>query len=305
MSPKARTAQAFVPGHITGLFRIFGEHEDPLYRGSKGAGFSISAGTLTSVTIREQTEPSITIEYNNARIDAAVTKTVVEQLMKAYDAILNVEVTHQSELPIGVGYGASGAGALGTALALSSLLDMDFDYIKAAQYAHSAEVVNHTGLGDVIAQTAGGLEVRTKPGAPGIGSVMNVPFPDGQSVVLAGSTSLETKKVLTNPEAQKRINRHGDSLIDDLIQDASLERIVNASRKFANAIGLMTPRIEDALEELDTHGYSLSSMVMLGDSVFCFCDESQIDHVSSILGHHWKPEEISTTNLSPSGGAIL
>ena len=114
-----RTARAFVPGHITGLFRIHDTHSDPLRRGSRGAGFSISAGTLTTVTANEHQEPGITTIYNGQKIDALVTRTVVEKLSEAYGVALSVEVTHQSDLPIGVGFGASGAGALGTALAFS------------------------------------------------------------------------------------------------------------------------------------------------------------------------------------------
>ena len=305
LSPSEISAQAFVPGHITGLFRIYDESPNPLHRGSMGAGFSITAGTHTSVTIREQAKPSIAIEYNNVRIDAIVTKTVVERLMNAYNTALSVEVKHQSELPIGVGYGASGAGSLGTALAVSSLLDPDFDYTRAAQHAHCSEVLNRTGLGDVIAQTAGGLEVRTKPGAPGIGHIKNVSYNENQSIVLAGTTSLETKKVLTDPAAREKINQHGDSLIKDLIEAPSQEKIVEASRKFASAIGLATPRIDKAISELESSGFTMASMVMLGDSVFCFCEDSQVPEVSVILRKYWKPKEVSVTKISSSGGALL
>lgn len=270
-----------------------------------GAGFSISAGTQTSVTIREQAKTSIIIEYNNERIDAPVTETVVERLMKTYNATLSVEVAHHSELPIGVGYGASGAGALGTSLALTSLLNRELDSTKAAQEAHFSEVVNHTGLGDVIAQSYGGLEVRTYPGAPGVGQLINVSYPEDCSVVLAGAPGLETKSVLTNPDSREKINRFGDTLIGDLIRSPSLESIVNASRKFAKAIGLMTTRVSDALTELHLAGFGMSSMVMLGDSVFCFCDTDSLSDVSNILRGFWETHQVITTKISSSGGALI
>ncbi len=305
LSPSEISAQAFVPGHITGLFRIYDESLDPLLRGSRGAGFSITTGTTTTVKISEQTKPTITIEYNNVKIDAMVTKTVVERLIKSQKTTLSVEVKHQSELPIGVGYGASGAGALGTALALSSLLDSDYNYTTAAQHAHCSEVLNRTGLGDVIAQTVGGLEVRTKPGAPGIGFAKNIPYDTNQSVVLAGATSSEIKKALTNPRAREKINLHGDTLIDFIIDSPSQKRIVEASKKFAKATGLTTLRIDNAISELESSGFDMASMVMLGDSVFCFCDDAHVSEVRRILSDYWKSEEISVSKISSSGGVLL
>ena len=41
-------ATAFSPGHITGLFQVFDQSEDPLLQGSRGAGVSITQGVTTS-----------------------------------------------------------------------------------------------------------------------------------------------------------------------------------------------------------------------------------------------------------------
>ncbi len=305
MTLELRTARAYVPGHITGLFRIYDTHPDPLYRGSRGAGFSISAGTLTTVTIIDAQKPMTTTRYNGEEIRALVTETVVAKLSEAYNMTLSVEVTHQSDLPIGVGFGASGAGALGTALSLATILDSDFNYTTAAQYAHSAEVVNHAGLGDVIAQTVGGVEVRTAAGAPGLGTVIMLPFPDDLVVVLAGSTGLDTKDVLTDPKERRMINLAGESLLDDLAKQLSFERICSASREFAASIDLETPRISAALSDLHKNNLTLSSQVMLGDSVFCICKSSNTEHAKSILAEYWKEHEIMETTISSNGGKVL
>ncbi|MHA2423719.1 MAG: pantoate kinase [Candidatus Thorarchaeota archaeon] len=304
LTPDNRTARAFVPGHITGLFRIYDEHRDPLYRGSMGAGFSVSAGTLTTITVIETDEPMITTKYNERKIQALVTETVVEKLSEDFNVTLSVEITHESDLPIGVGFGASGAGALGTALALSSIVAPELDFISASQYAHYAEVVNHAGLGDVIAQTVGGIEVRTAPGAPGIGETSNIAIPEGRVVVLAGSTGLETKDVLTDPKSRERINNEGEKRIKSILANLSLERIVNHSKDFSKAIGLETPRIQSALTDLHASGFEMSSMVMLGDSVFSLCQESEVTVVESILRNYWDSNEIIDTTFSHKGGEL-
>ena len=47
--------RAFCPGHVTAFFEIC-DHEEPVKRGSRGAGFCISKGVQTETTVREGSE---------------------------------------------------------------------------------------------------------------------------------------------------------------------------------------------------------------------------------------------------------
>ena len=299
------TAKAFVPGHVTGIFRIFVEYDDPLRCGSKGAGFSVSIGTETTVSVMEHPSLEITTDYNNERIDAKVTKTVVRRLTDDYERTLKVHVAHDSTLISGAGFGASGAGALGTAYALGYLLDDEISPAKAAGYAHYAEVVNRTGLGDVISQTVGGVEVRKEPGSPGVGVTLNITHDDSLRVVLAGAPGLKTSDILSDPTSRKRINDAGDELVSRIVKDLSIETFIQCSREFSDTIGLKTKRVEDALKDLDSAGFVNSSMVMLGDSVFCFCNETETYTVQEILTKHWNTTEVFVTEISELGGRLL
>ena len=299
------TAQAFVPGHITGVFRIFDEKKDPIECGSTGAGFSVEIGTLTTVSAIENESLEITTIYNDEHIDANVTKAVVRRLVENYERQFKVIVTHKSSLPSGVGFGASGAGALGTALALGHLLDSSLSETTAATYAHCAEVENHTGLGDVIAQTLGGIEICTHPGAPGVGKVVNIPKNESQTVVLAGAPGLKTRDVLTNPENRARINTVGDDLVSRIIDNPSIETFISCSREFTDSIGLSTERVKTSLRNLDDAGLNQSSMVMLGDSVFCFCDDHRSKNAVEILRKYWDTSQIQVTSISEKGGRLV
>ncbi len=299
------SARAFVPGHITGFFRIFDDDENPLQCGSIGAGFSVEIGTFTTVSVEDNQSLDITTIYNDKRINAEVTKTVVKKMAREYNKKLNVVVRHESSLPSGAGFGASGAGALGTALALGHLLDPSIDTINAAKFAHIAEIENHTGLGDVIAQTMGGFEIRVHHGSPGIGQIVRMNYPKDLQVVLAGAPGLETKDVLTSSKSRMKINSVGDRLVERLAADQNLETFIACSREFTNAIGLQTKRVKKVLTEFDDLGLSKSSMVMLGDSVFCFCNSKQVELVESILGSHWKQSQITTTSISEKGGRLV
>ncbi len=298
-------AQAFVPGHITGIFRIFDDCADLLRCGSRGGGFSVAVGTRTTVVLEPEVPSKIVVRYNGEDVDAPVTTTVVREMLKAYNVEARIRVDHDSDLPIGVGFGASGAGALGTALALGSLLDSDIDIVAAGQYAHRAEVVNHTGLGDVIAQTVGGVEVRTEPGAPGVGKVTRVSYPEDLRVVLAGAEGLYTRDVLTNPESRQRINDVGDTLLRSLLRQPTFEALIDVSKEFALSTGLMTERVRSALEELWDIGLDASSMVMLGDSVFCVCDPSETEVAERVLSEHWDSSLIAVTSIATNGGGLI
>ena len=294
-----------MPGHITGLFRIFDGHDNPLHCGSTGAGFSVAIGTLTKIETTDHSPQEIATKYNGKIIDARVTEAVIQRLTEEYGRSLKVGVDHESQLPIGAGFGASGAGALGAAIALGHLLDPSLDVFRAASFAHYAEVSNHTGLGDVIAQTVGGPEIRTYPGAPGVGKTASYTYDDSLRVVLAGSSGLETREVLTNPQTRERINIAGDRLLSELIAEPTFDKFIRCAREFSTSVGLETQRVATCLSELDTEGFQSSSMVMLGDSVFCFCEASDTKTVGSILTNHWNESEIMVTEISREGGRLM
>jgi pantoate kinase len=283
-----QAARAFVPGHITGFFRIHDEAKDPLMCGSRGAGFSVEIGTLTTVSITENDFLEITTIYNNEEIDAQVTNMVIRRMVEDYEGQFKVNVMHKSSLPSGAGFGASGAGALG-----------------AASYAHEAEIANHTGLGDVLAQTKGGFEIRIHPGGPGVGEILRIHHTDSQCVVLAGASGLKTHDVLLNPVSRQRINSIGDQLVERIIDNPNMDTFISCSRMFTESIGLATQRVLQAIHELDGSGFPQSSMVMLGDSVFCFCDDADLDSVINILCKYWDSTQVTTTSISDKGGRLV
>ena len=152
-----------MPSHITGFFAAH-RREEPRLSGSIGCGLCLSLGATTTIESAPEIQDT-EILLNGALSEAPVSRFVVEKLAKE-----PVRVKTELSMPFGAGFGASGAGALGCAYALNSYFDLGLTANQAAAVAHEAEVTNRTGLGDVIAQNAGGLVVRLQPGAPGTGS---------------------------------------------------------------------------------------------------------------------------------------
>jgi pantoate kinase len=258
-APDKRVVKAYSPAHITGFFRIC-DNKNPLYKGSVGCGIVLEAGCVTEISLNSH--GGITI--NGVKEEACTTQYVIEHLVEEYE----VRVSTDFEVPIGCGFGASGAGALSTALAVNELFSLNMTLNKVAQIAHCAEVENSTGLGDVIAETYGGVVIRKKPGPPGIGMVDRIPHKNDKiSYVVLGKKL--TKEVLEEggAEIKRRINEAGRGAMKELMRKPTLENFMRVSRDFTLSTELIGDTCKDAIEAVAAEGDSASA-AMLGETVF-------------------------------------
>jgi len=214
---------------------------------------------VARTVVRRSEETSIYL--NGARSAAPVTRKVIERLSP-----LPVRVETELLMPLGSGFGASGAGALSCAYALNGAFDLGLFASQVGEAAHGAEVVSGTGLGDVIAQSTGGLVVRLSPGAPGLGVVDRIPVPPLKVDCLVRGP-LSTKEVLSDPGTMREVNREGERALKELLKRPTLDRFVSLSWEFAQRSGLAKSWMEDAVEAVEACG-GMASMVMLGDGIF-------------------------------------
>ena len=280
-----REAATFAPCHITGIFQIFDESADPLQVGSRGAGISLVSGVKTVVRAAEASRNSFRISINNIVSDSA---EVSEKVVRASFSLLkkskfyNLNVEHDVNVPMGAGLGTSGAAALSLALALNEVFDLDLSRIEAAQLAHRVEVECRTGLGTVIAETLGGGEIRTKPGAPGIGEIEFIEIPENVNVICLVFGPMSTRRFLTDPECRTRINEWGGKLVDELIKTPTICKFMKLSRQFAEKVGLITNRVRSILDLTDKEGL-ICSMPMFGESVFTVAEPENVNTVLRIF----------------------
>jgi len=222
-----------------------------------GCGLDLEVWAKTRVRLSEETS----VLLDGKESSAPVSRRVIADLAPA-----PVRVETDLEMPLGSGFGASGAGALGCAYALNALFGLGKTSNQIGAVAHVAEVVSGTGLGDVIAQNVGGLVMRLEPGAPGIGSVDRIPVPSLRvDYVVKGP--LSTAEVLSDPGTMTRVNQAGEKALKDLIKKPTLDNFMNLSRRFANDTSLAEGWRTDAIEAVEASG-GAASMVMLGDAVF-------------------------------------
>ncbi|WP_248897711.1 pantoate kinase [Haloplanus halobius] len=251
-----RASTAFVPGHVTGFFSPYPD-DDPVRAGSRGAGLTLSDGVRVTVRPAEA-DADRRVTLDGDPLSMPPVETVLDAL-----SVEGVRVVADSDLPLGTGFGVSGAMALGTALAANDCFGCGRTENELVTLAHRAEVRAGTGLGDVVAQARGGVPIRLDPGAPAHGRLDGVP--DRASVEYLTFGDLSTADVLAGDIDP--IVRAGETALSQLVDRPTLPELVAASRAFAGETGLLTDRLSDVLDAVADAG-GAASMVMLGETAF-------------------------------------
>ena len=280
-------SRAFCPAHITGFFRVCNEERDPLKIGSLGAGVCLNRGIITTVEAKPAKENEIKIFVNMKVDNVKVTKDTAEKMLKIanekYSEKYSLTIRQEMQIPVYAGFGASGAAAFSTALAINEALKLGLTKNKVGQIAHLIEVENLTGLGDVISQSVGGVEIRVKEGAPGYGVVDTIPVPENYVVVCGSEGVLKTKNVLSDKEKRARINLSGEQLINEILRDAHIEKMMKLSREFMHKVKLASEKVKKTLLKLEKEGFKDCSMIMLGESVFCITPSNKAKKAYKII----------------------
>lgn len=272
--------RAFAPSHITGFF-IVHDDADPLRTGSCGCGLALEDGVYTEVRPSDKTE----ISLNGQVSEATTTKAVIDMLT---DKPVRVDST--LAFPIGGGFGASGAGAFSTALALNEALGLNKTYNELSYAAHVAEVTNRTGLGDVAGMTVGGVVIRLKPGTPF--TLDRIPTPKAD-IYCIHFGPISTKGILSDSKEKSLINKAGLECLKSLLKKPTFTHFMQLSRYFAVSTGLISSKALDAIESVESHG-GMASMGMLGDTIFSTIPEGLTEF-----------GEVKKTSISLAGAHLV
>src|SRR3989338_8875486 len=244
-----KTARAFAPANISCIFRIH-EHKNPRWMGSSGVGFTVNEGVVVSVKATNN-EKNI-IKFSNKKIIFPTVESIIKKLNKNNE---NFEINIESKLPLGCGFGLSGASALATAYALNKLLNLKKNQKELAIIAHTAEAENKTGLGDVVNQFYGGFCVKSKPSSHFIVKRLNI---NGINVYCKYFGRISTKSIITNPKLKNKINKSASIALNK----------IKISKGFAVGSGLLKDKNTiEAIKNIEKNKGN-ASMIMLGNAVF-------------------------------------
>lgn len=297
-------ASTFVPAHISGFFEPC-EDKEPTRAGSRNCGPCLEFGVLSKVRANPSRGTTLKVRINGEGSLAETTRSVVQQLMKIKNETWDIEIDHLSQVPIGAGFGASGAGALGAAHALAKSLGMKLDADDLLKVAHIAEVTCHTGLGDVGAQNLGGLVLGLSPGAPPLGKWKKIPVPKNVKIIACVLGPIQTSDLLQDIVFVRRAKALGVSAMKKLQRDPTYRKIMEVSKEFSGKLGLLDDELGSLVNAAIEAGALGASQVMLGRAVFAMVEEEKINSVRRALLNISKPETLIISKLAKTGVKII
>jgi len=300
-----RKAAVFVPAHISGFFQPC-DANAPERAGSRNCGPCLNLGVLTDVRVKPADRSGAKISINGRRApEAKTTLAAVNQLLRMARGSFEVEVNHFCQVPVGAGYGASGAGALGAVLVLSKALGLRVPREKLATMAHVAEVTCRTGLGDVGVQVLGGLVIGRQPGGSPYGRWKRIPVHRDLKVVCATLGPLSTKEFLSDAGFRRQANELGGRAIENVMKQPTLEGFMLASREFADGLGLLDEELKALIQKAEEVGAIGASQVMLGRAVFALARGPKAERVKDAFLDVLSPEHVMLSEVNSRGAKFL
>lgn len=255
------SAKAFAPANISCVFKIY-SHKNPRWMGSYGVGFTLNEGVIADASKSNKT----TVLFNNRKINLPAVKSVIKELTNK-----NLRIKIKSKLPLGCGFGLSGASALASAYAINKLLNLKKTKKQIGIVAHTADAQNKTGLGDVVNQFYGGFCIKLKPSS--YFAVKKLPLND-IDVYCRHFSRISTESIITNIKIRNKINNAADESLIKIKQliktnkKIQFKDIINISKEFSANSGLMKgKKTMQTIKNIEKKKGN-ASMIMLGNSVF-------------------------------------
>jgi len=282
-----------VGGHVTLLFSVHSKSLLARNQGSKGAGFCLEDGVLSTVKILNKGPDKITVTSMDGSLFEKGEQLYLEML-NSFREVFKIEsavsIDVQLELPVSQGFGMSAAGLLATSLALGELFDRG-DEGQLARLAHRIERKFSGGLGDILGLWAGGCELRVNPGSPpSPGKAYG--FDVGCPAILVWDPEGEkhTSDYIDDPDWKMKITKAGEAAVARLERlDWNLgvwDKLLEEADRFALESGLLdeiaranllNAVVEHSDETMSCH------LCMLGTSLIVVPRNLQLDFDTSEL----------------------
>lgn len=247
------SAKAFCPASLSLIFKVC-PNSDPYKMGSQGVGFTVDKGITVEVTKSKNSA----VFFNSKRINLPTLTYLINLLTHE-----NLRIKITSPLPLGCGFGISGASALACSLAVNKLLDLGKSKLSLTKLAHLSEIINHTGLGSVGTQATGGFLLKKTAGIPF--QFKSYPY-SGQKVYAVILGKIETPTILQNKNLRDKINIAADLVLNKIkkIHKIPLNDFLDCSLEFANRSCLLTnQKMIRLVDKLKTDNFHVA-MAMLG-----------------------------------------
>jgi len=276
-------------GHVTLLFTVNDLDEDPMRQGSLGAGLCLTDGA-EAIVRGELGGYSLEVKFLDGNGDSRMYQQVLDLLNEEIPAIADHswEIAVRNKLPSSQGFGMSAAGAVAAAAAFQRALGLpqEESMRRSLAVAHLVERRNSTGLGDVTALAAGGVERRLNPGAPYSGSdLLNGPgraegWSESIPVVLAwrANPGRHTSEYIDDDDWKQSITEAGTKLMRHLSDgpwnNSRWSELLSSAEAFAKQSGLRGDASRSALVQAGQNAAQRAGLGAGAAVLLCMLGES-------------------------------
>ncbi len=244
--PIAQRVIVGVPHRISGFFEIVDHKLSPNYTindllsiGSRGGGPALSEKGITTVEIDDKNKPGTVSVFINGADYSSKAKTTLSVLKWMGISVAKdhaITIHHDFPLLMGAGFGSSGCGALGVAIAVNVMFDLGMSLNDCGKYAHCAEVENKTGLGTIGGQVRGGCTISMAPGFPF--NMASILIPPETKIACATRGGLSTAQMLSDPSIRRSIIESGKAAMASISQRFTIEHFLRTAITFVNGTWL-------------------------------------------------------------------
>tara|TARA_B110000003_G_scaffold194514_1_gene193258 strand:+ start:826 stop:1800 length:975 start_codon:yes stop_codon:yes gene_type:complete len=204
--------------HVTLIFTINDDSSKLDEQGSLGVGLCLDHG-VEIIARGIKGDFKINIKFIEGEGKSELYHQVFELLSEEIIDIKNFnwDLAIKLKLPISQGFGMSASGAVAASMAIQRAIGEPHEESirRAFSIAHRVERHLSTGLGDVTALAAGGVERRTSPGSPFSGDLLTRG---------PGISEGWTKDIEVLLAWKKDSGKHTSSYIDDTIWKNSISK---------------------------------------------------------------------------------
>ncbi len=302
----------YVPSAVSCFFTMVGVNPDGSYFepyervGAQGGGFKLVKGSHTSVTRLDGLEDQVF--FDGRPVANSTSQTVLNIIRRRIGSKQKFIVNHRVEVPIGAGFGSSASTALGTATAVLVELGAKSTLRLAADVAHEAELVCHTGLGTVgslySSSGVGGLIVQGGgPSTCRIEAFME----DFEKYSLIGLTfsSREKRPLLTSPEMIGKVNDAGRKVMENVLANPTSANMLRESRRFALETGMASKDADKACSLLEEAGAIAAAHNMIGEAVHCLAWRDDARHITARAVEAYPSARLTVSKLTESSVHVV
>ena len=292
--------------HVTLIFTINDDSKELDEQGSLGVGLCLEHG-VEIIARGVEGNFGVNVKFIQGQGESELYEQVFGLLSENIVNIKNYnwDLAIKLKLPISQGFGMSAAGAVAAALAIQRAIGEPHEESLRRSFAiaHRVERNRSTGLGDVTALAAGGVERRTSPGAPFSGDLLTKGpgISEGwfkkMEVLLAWKedSGKHTSSYIDDPNWKELISKAGTKQMDSLMQSdwdkSQWGELIESSEIFAYESGLLldSSRLElleeskDIIDSLDLEYKPL--LCMLGKSLVIVPKNVNDENIPDNLQH--------------------